>query len=202
MGMIAITSNAPEVKAALEKMPKVIYDLVREEFNLFGITFRSEMAPNFKGRPNLITRTGNLLKGWEWKVSGNNLSNLSLRLFNLVPYANMQEADETTITPKNAQYLAIPLPAALTGAGVPRYKSPLRDDPSMAGAFVIKSKIGNLLLAKRDGKKITPLFILKKSVTVHGRMGARKKLEEKAPAMQERILNRIMESWHFAMSLS
>ena len=75
-----------------------------------------------------------------------------------VKYARILEKGGT-ITPKRKQYLTIPL------KGV---KGRARDYP---GAFVIKSKKGNLLIVQRRAKKykgsmLKPLFVLKKQVKI------------------------------------
>lgn len=80
-----------------------------------------------------------------------------------VSYANIQETGGT-IRPRVAKYLAIPLPAALTRAGVAK-KSP-RD---YTNTFVMRSKSGSLIIAQKTGSKsgkVVALFVLKKSVTI------------------------------------
>jgi hypothetical protein len=76
--------------------------------------------------------------------------------------------EQKTIVPKNAKFLAIPIgDRAFTKSGVARYSSPRQVD----GAFLFKSKAGNLIIAKKFGKtnrSIHPLFVLKKSVVVTG----------------------------------
>jgi len=73
-------------------------------------------------------------------------------------YANMHMTGGR-IVPKRGQYLTIPLPAALTSAGVPRFTA--RQVPN---AFFIKSKRGNLLLVRKRAGGIEPLFVLKREV--------------------------------------
>ena len=84
----------------------------------------------------------------------------------------------TTITPKKGKYLTIPLPAAMTGAGVARGSA--RQGP-WGETFVAKSKAGNLIIfGKRKittGKKAgelrgqaTPLFLLLKSMKIKARI--------------------------------
>lgn len=84
-----------------------------------------------------------------------------VRQGNRVPYANIQETGGV-IRPRIAKYLAIPLPAALTPAGVAR-KRPRE----YANTFVAKTGNGNLIIFQRNARKsATPLFVLKKSVTI------------------------------------
>ena len=76
-------------------------------------------------------------------------------------YASLQEYGGT-VRATRSKFLAIPIGAALTGAGVPRYRSP-RDVP---GLFFLPRGSGGLLL--RGTKRGPPeaLFILRRSVTV------------------------------------
>jgi hypothetical protein len=67
-----------------------------------------------------------------------------------------------TIRPVNAKYLAIPLAAAKTGAGVPRGRP--RDFPN---TFVRRARGGALLIFQQVSKTtIQPLFLLKTQVTI------------------------------------
>lgn len=88
----------------------------------------------------------------------------------------------TTIRPKNAQYLTIPLDAAKTKAGVARGSA---RSGVFGKTFVMKSKKGNLLImgqrVRQSGKsagetfgKVVPLFVLKKKVVVKARVDPRK----------------------------
>lgn len=65
------------------------------------------------------------------------------------------------IRPKRGHYLAIPLPAAQTPAGVTRF-SPRE----VVGGFFIRSKNGNLLLVQKVAGGIRPLFVMKTQVTL------------------------------------
>ncbi len=71
-----------------------------------------------------------------------------------------------TIRPKRAQYLAIPLPAALDNRGVPKRKGP-RD---WQDTFVARSRQGNLLIFQKRGTGIVPLYLLRKEVTIPPRL--------------------------------
>lgn len=82
-----------------------------------------------------------------------------------VVYAGVMEYG-ATIKPKKSQYLRVPLPAAMTGAGVDRYPSPLR--VSGAGLFYVqRGKAGTLLLIHRPSGK--PWYRLVRSVTIRAR---------------------------------
>lgn len=92
--------------------------------------------------------------GTEWRgVVGSN-----------VLYSAIHErptAEERTIRPKHAQYLTIPIGEALTPAGVLRQPA-----TEWKNTFIQRSRSGNLIIFQRRETKITPLFVLKKSVTL------------------------------------
>lgn len=73
--------------------------------------------------------------------------------------------EQKTITPKNSQFLAIPIGEGLTAAGVARFDSP-RD---VEDGFFVNTG-GRLLFGRRRGKrgKFRPLFVMVKSVLVQG----------------------------------
>jgi len=91
----------------------------------------------------------------------------------------------TTIRPRRAQFLAIPLSAAKTAAGVPRGRP--RD---FGNTFIQRSRRGNLLIFQKRLGGIVPLFALKKEV----RIPARVHLEEVASAFAGRIAKDIEQS--------
>jgi len=103
----------------------------------------------------------------------------------------------TTITPKKGKYLTIPLPAAMTGAGVARGSA--RQGP-WGETFVAKSKEtgGLIIFGKRkimSGKKagelrgkITPLFLLLKSVRIKARVHPEELIAWIKPKMIEDFL--------------
>ena len=112
----------------------------------------------------------------------------------------------TTIRPKRAKYLTIPLPDAMTGAGVVR-------GSSMFGpwgkTFIAKSKAGNLIIfgqrasyskVKAGGvavkgiaiknlrSQVVPLFVLKKEVKVKARIHPEELIAWIKPKMIEDFL--------------
>lgn len=71
------------------------------------------------------------------------------------------------IRAKRAQYLTIPLPAAMDPRGVPLRKR-ARD---WGNTFVARSRRGHLLIFQKSGRnQITPLYLLKESVTLRPRL--------------------------------
>ncbi len=99
-------------------------------------------------------------------------------------YARAQEFG-ATITPKRARWLTVPLPAAMDSRGVMKLPK-ARDYPR---TFVAKSRRGNLIIfQKRGGKKIVPLFVLKKRVKIPPRLNLGIMLEAGSLAVGQRII--------------
>lgn len=76
-------------------------------------------------------------------------------------YASLQE-EGGTVRATRSRYLAIPVGAARTAAGVARYKSP-RDVP---GLFFLPRAGGGLLLRGRKNGPPEVLFVLRRQVTI------------------------------------
>lgn len=73
-----------------------------------------------------------------------------------------------TITPKRGKYLAIPIGPALTGSGAARFPGGPRTVDGLV--FIPRTRAGNTILALISGRgkarKLTPYFVLKRSVTI------------------------------------
>ncbi len=95
-----------------------------------------------------------------------------------------------TITPKNAKFLTVPLPAALDGNGVP-LKKRARDWPN---TFVAKSKAGNLIIFQRRGAEIVPLYVLKTSVTIPPRLGMQTTLDVGLPYFVDKAMDSLVRA--------
>ncbi len=72
-----------------------------------------------------------------------------------------------TVRPRRSRYLTIPLPAAMDSRGVPLRRRARDWD----NTFVARSRRGNLLIFRRDGLGLTPLYLLKPSVRIKPRLG-------------------------------
>ena len=148
-----------------------------------------QLKINISGRI-LKVRTGDLHDsiGSIVKDTGNQLEGIigsGARQGNRLPYADIHETGGT-ITPKNVQWLTIPLRAALTPSGMPRGRA--RD---FENTFFAYSKAGNLILFQRKGKKAVALFLLKKSVTIPARRYMSITAEETAGQIADIMINRI-----------
>lgn len=107
---------------------------------------------------------------------------------NRVKYANIHETGGT-ITPKRTKFLAIPLAAARTRGGDQRAISP----KDFENTF-----IRNGVIYQKQGKKIIPLFVLKKSV----RIPARKYLSKTLAMSQAKIMTQFQKQLERGLSLS
>lgn len=120
----------------------------------------------------LHRRTGSLARGLTSSVTGGTLQTLKATIgwtdSRSARIALVHERG-ATIRPKTKRFLAIPLPAALTPAGVERQDGP-RSYPE---AFIIRSKLGNLIIARTTGRggSIEPLYALKSQVKIPPRLG-------------------------------
>jgi len=84
-----------------------------------------------------------------------------------------------TIRPRRARYLAIPLTEEARRVGSPRaYPSPL---------FSARSRRGNLLLFRREGRAIVPVYLLRDSVTIPARPALAPTVARFAPQIAQEL---------------
>lgn len=120
----------------------------------------------------LKRRTGNLAKSMGWRIDKANdgtpeaiIGSGATLQTNRMIYANILEVGGV-IRPVRAKMLAIPIGKALTGAGVARFKPRQITSNGYEKSFIRRSKAGNLILFGATGDNVTPLFVLKDSVTI------------------------------------
>lgn len=133
---------------------------------------RHSLAPGAKSRSALSKITG---KGIA-RMQQTEVTMDAGEVVGIIPLAQHMVTQEfgDVIRAKGKGYLAVPLPAALNGDGTPKKASPRL----WARARVIKSRKGNLLIAVRNGRQWTPLYVLKEQVKVPARLGLRKELKK------------------------
>jgi hypothetical protein len=91
-----------------------------------------------------------------------------------------------TITPRKAQYLTVPLTPALNSQGLPLRSSAREWD----NTFIATSRRGNLIIFQRNtGGKITPLYLLRKSVRIPPRLGMTKMFEDMIPHFERKAID-------------
>lgn len=115
---------------------------------------------------NLTRRTGQLSRGWALPQIVTGFGNVTMTFINETKYARIQE-EGGTITPVRRSYLAIPLSAAKTAAGVARVEP--GDLPSRQ--TFVRYDIIFFKQSKNDPKPVA-MFALKTSVEIPPRMGA------------------------------
>lgn len=151
----------------------------------------SRAWPGGTGEKRLSLRSGRLLQSLKEgvRVTGDSFAEVRGEIWGIF-YARTQEFG-AYIVPVRAQYLAIPLPAALDARGVPLKPGPRDWDRT----FVITSKKGNLLIVQRlpNGRGIVPLYVLKKEVIIPPRLGIRESLESHKTYFTEVLMKKFLE---------
>ena len=155
--------------------------------------FRAPLSLGSNANSTLHSRSGGLRRSLQYKVTGNKLGQLKLKISSVgVPYARLQEFGGK-ITPKKAKFLTIPLPDNMTDAGVMKVSA--RAAIRGGASFMWSKKSKQWLIVKRGAKrkiryasglanragtgpkraqrtgKIEFLFVLKKSVYIPPRLG-------------------------------
>jgi hypothetical protein len=166
--------DAQELERFVTQFPTAAFECVRDSFRKTLTHFHAQhVQRRMTGRPGLNRRTGALAESFSVEDSGDSMENLSVRYVSSSPYVGIQESGGT-ITPTRGRYLAIPVSggAALTASGMKRAFTPLRSSLGARSTFVKRSKAGNLMIFERTaGRGIRPLYVLKESVTIPGRLG-------------------------------
>lgn len=149
----------------------------------------AKLAVTNGGSSGLNARSGalrNSIRSVVKSISGIGESELELSAGgrfggNDVRYARIHElGSDGPIRPKRAKNLAIPTKEARTAAGVSRVPSP-RDFPDLRWA---QSKGGQPMLVDESG---TPMFILRKSVTIPARPYLRPSLDTAVQGFRARL---------------
>lgn len=156
-------------------------EALRTTFARAGAVHQRAMAERFRSGA-ITVRTGALRRSMGFSVDGDGFES-SLRVFAGTPYANIQE-EGGTIRPKNKRFLTVPLPDALTPAGVLKGGARLvqrgkrYETADGRPTFIFRSKRGNLLVGARAKNGQTRLlYALKTSVTLKPRLGFRETFE-------------------------
>lgn len=105
-----------------------------------------------------------------------------------IPYGRIHEFGGV-ITAKNAKFLTIPLPAALNADGTPKKRSARDWDKT----FVATSKAGNLIIFRREGKSVVPLYVLKTSVKIPPRLGLIDTLQKTLPYFVDTAMDAMLK---------
>lgn len=175
----------------ISKLSAHVPAAINRAMNKAGAAHTRAMAKRFEsyqGRRSgfdtaIQTRSGALRRSFGFALGGSG-ADAELKLFSAgLPYARTQEYGGT-IRPKNKRYLTIPLPDALTPAGVlkggarlvPRGKGYATADGDPT--FIFRSKRGNLLVgARAKNGKTRLLYALRSQVNLRPRLGFRQVFE-------------------------
>lgn len=207
-GPEAIQGQLDEVLRELQQRfgsrSKVLSRTLNTAIDDWGLTIlEPEVQKNLAGL-RLRRRTGQLANRTRVNtairpVEGRDSLKVSVEIQSTdVPYARIQEFGGT-IRPQEKQFLTIPLPAALTPAGVLRNTAEqLRET---GRTFIAKSRQGNLIIFQRRGRgsrtragqeaDITPLFVLLKRVQIPASKWASSAVDATLPKLPDFIRDAI-----------
>ncbi len=130
------------------------------------VSLQAERQSKLLATRRLNVRSGRLrgsIRGFVRTVSGKLEIGVQAGGDRRIPYARIQELGGQ-VRARNARYLAIPLSAAKTKAGVSRFASPRDVD----GLFSLNLG-GRLFLVKKDRDALVFMYVLKRSVTIRGK---------------------------------
>jgi len=145
--------------------------------------------PDGTTESSLSRRSGALLESIQAsvRVYGSTLKDIHGTIGSDRVYARIQEFGGT-IVPKHAQFLTVPLPAALNPDGTPIKQSAREWDRT----FVIRSKKGNLLIVRKVGADLVPLYVLRTEVVIPPRMKLKTTLEAGLPYFVDRSMEAML----------
>lgn len=197
-GLLAVTSD---LGGSVEAIGPIVRGLLKEYMTGVVLSVRKRMQTPYPGGTSpagafpgtLSKRSGKLQSEMvpaRIEVKGSRALDSEVS-FTLPGIAAVHERG-AVIRPVRAQYLTVPLPAALDSRGVPR-KPRARDWPN---TFIFRSKKGNLLIAQSNGAGgITPLYVLKKSVTIPKRLAFQEAFEAGRDFLADKIADEVIREF-------
>ena len=151
---------------------------LRRDF--IGRTFRRYRTASGGNVGVMHTRTGSLVRSFRVERHGEDIDSLRFLVGSFgLPYAAIQEFGGT-IKKKGPGFLTIPVGAALTPAGVPRFTA--RQALQQPGVHFVKGKRGPLIVRDRKTRSEV-LFVLRKQVKIKPRLGFFKAWEAQMPTL-------------------
>ncbi len=160
------------------------------------VTQHSAPWPGGTGVKSLSSRSGKAIASIpaSVRVSGTTINTIQGQIGG-VSYLRTHEFG-ATIKAKNAfknlpggPYMTIPLPASLSADGTPKKPEGLRGWDKW---FVVKSKMGNWVILRREGRELVPLYILKRQVHIPPRLNMRVALEAGLPVFVDRAVEAML----------
>jgi len=184
-----IKVNLKDALANLRRRGNAMPQVMRKALFVWSEhTLRRFASKAFSGPPWLQVRTGGMRRSFQHITNGDTLSSLRTLLYSDHIAAGVHEFGGPNkargpIVPRNAKYLAIPMPGgpALSSAGHKLYGSPLRDSlPADMKIRPITTRSGRHFLVDKyyshtkGAEKLSHIwFELKKSVRIEPRLGFR-----------------------------
>ena len=182
-------TNDGAVQAALQRRADAVFRELQRSFRAIGTEFEDQASRRFRGdwSPNapksrdfLFSRTGALRRsGIRVAVTGTNFSSLALQVFITSRYGVLQEFGGE-VRPRSKRALTVPLPAAMTAAGVVRQSA--GELKRQGGTFLFQTAKRRAagkgpLVARQvggDARRLEFLFVLVSKVSIPARWGLRK----------------------------
>lgn len=189
--------------SSINDLPAGVRTIVKKELTNLKQRVQARMVKEHMSGPtspnSVSVRSGQLRRSLDGKVSElrGNGSTMFLNMFfgGGVPYARIHEYGGT-ITPKNAQNLAIPVGAAVTKAGVSRYSGPAAQWGMLK--FIKNKKTGKKLLinaALAMHGQVEVWYVLLPSVTLPPRLHFGETFEQEANRTIERLRQVKVDGW-------
>ena len=176
------------VDAGIKEIKPDMRAYIEEVVNAL-IERHSKPWPGGTTATTLSKRSGHSIESLRegYRVTGNRLDTLRVNLRIPTPLAYHEYGYEKQ---SSGKLLTIPLPAALNSNGTPKRPNARSWD----NTFIATSRKGNLIIFQRKGRRIIPLYVLRDSVTVPARLGARKEFQDKIPYFQERLADNFVDA--------
>lgn len=183
--------------------------IVRQKMDAHGQKYINDLVTKrMSGRPGLNRRTGNLSRAWRSRLYDSPL--LGGLVLDINPegpgseYADLMEFGNPNLRPKKSKYLWIPIAGNVTGKGTAQITP---TEAINRGGFFAKGIFFGKALTKQNipqhsralgregykgktiarGTDITPLFLLRRSVNIPARLGARVLWAQSGPALTASI---------------
>jgi len=195
--MVNITiRHAKEIEKDLKtfwpKLRRELTNIVREQSKLLTAYVITRHLTGGTTKDRLKVRTGHLRRTTKpRKIEVKKYTVIGGVNFGAI-YAKVhigRRGKETIIKPRRAKMLAIPLPAALTGAGV------IKGRPRDFDRTFIKEVHGNPIIFQNQNGKAVPLFVLKHSVKIPARVHPEDITEVFAPKIEKQVSMTVERIW-------
>jgi len=178
---MSVTIRDHGVRAYLEGLPSSMFQAAKQAISSAVANTHERVVTNTA----LHRRTGALMRSIHTETHGGDLRSLGGSVFSRgTRYASIQETGGVVRAKRayrgvpGGAYLNIPLPLNKTASGATRKTA---RQVFQAGGTIVKSRRGNYIVLSNIG---TPMFVLKKQVTIPARLGMQKAADDEiAPLM-------------------